>query len=299
MHLQLFKILPVLSLLLVVSIAVAACGKKQVFKKEGSPSFAIKKNPVCLKVVNGIERANIPAIVLLRDKMGAICTGTFLGDNVVLTAAHCMDASPTGGMGLNDGTMPVAMVHLGVVGTPATKNTSPLKDVALLIFKSAKSNVWRKIASKPPTPGDKLMVAGYGQTDFVNDKPTDGRLRYGYNVIDALSPGTATLEYKSPRTTDNLGRGVESMSGRGDSGGPIISGDGIVALTSAGSNDDQNLYEVDFYLFSEAGLKAMEDAEAQGARINGVNGIRKALGRPLKTGAPDSDTTKAVDPTSC
>ena len=299
-HLQLPKLLAVVSLLLGVAITVAACGKKQVFKKEGSPSFgqAGKKKGVCLKVVNGILAANIPAVVQLRSKTSS-CTGTFLGDNVVLTAAHCMDASPTGGMGLSDGTMPVAMVHGGVVDTQATTNTSPLKDVALLIFVSPKSKVWRKIASNPPKQGDALIVAGYGQTDFVNDNDPDGRVRYGYNTVDAISPANATLKYESPKTTDNLGKGVQSMSGRGDSGGPIISGDGIVAITSHGSDDDQNLYETDFYLFSEPGLKAMEDAEAKGAHINGVNGIRKALERPLKPGAPDSDTSTVDDSTSC
>ena len=301
MHLQLPKLLPVVSLLLGVAITVAACGKKQVFKKEGSPSFgqAGKKKGVCLKVVNGILAANIPAVVQLRSKTSG-CTGTFLGDNVVLTAAHCMDTSPTGGMGLNDGTMPVAMVHGGFVDVQATKNRSPLKDVALLIFASPKSKVWRKIASNPPKEGDALMVAGYGQTDFVNNNDPDGRVRYGYNAIDALFPENAILFYRSPKTTDNLGRGADSMSGRGDSGGPIISGDGIVAVTShGGESNDQKLEEFDFYLFSEPGLKAMEDAEAKGAHINGVNGIRKALGRPLKPGAPDSDTSTVDDSTSC
>jgi hypothetical protein len=42
----------------------------------------------------------------------------------------------------------------------------------------------------------------------------------------------------------------------------------------------------------------MEEAEAKGAHITGVNHIRKALGVAEKDGALDSDTVE-IDVTSC
>jgi hypothetical protein len=277
----------------------AGCGKHQVYKKSGIPDFVIaSKQNTCFKVVNGIERVNIPAVVLLTTiEQNSLCTGTFLGDNVVLTAAHCMDTTSTGGMGLIDGTMPVAMVHGGVVGETAP-NARPMQDIAILIFPADTSKSWRKISSNAPKAGDTLVVAGYGQTDLIADNATDGKVRYGFNVVDSVSVDQALFKYQSNSTTNGLGQGQDSISGRGDSGGPIFSGDGQVALTSGGTTDAPIFFEEDFYLFSSQALKVMEEAEAKGAHINGVNHIRKALGVAEKDGALDSDTVE-IDVTSC
>ena len=286
--------------LLLVCMACAAfgagCGKRQVVKKSGVPGFA-KANPSqCFQVVNGIVDTDIPAVVQITtlDQTG-LCTGTFVGDNVVFTAAHCMDTTALGGMGLSNGTMPVSMVHGGVVGENAL-SARPLEDFAILIFPAATSKSWRKIATSAPKAGDAMVVAGYGQTDFINNNASDGKVRYGFNVVDSVSVDQAILKYQSKATTDVLGQ--DSMSGRGDSGGPIFSGDGQVALTSGGSAENGVLFEDDFYLFSSQALEVIERAEAQGAHINGVNHIRKALGVTEKQGALDTDTVD-IDIPSC
>ncbi len=266
----------------------SGCGRKNVEnKRSGIPLSAT--NGFCLKVVNGIEQPDIPAVVmLLTATRDALCTGTFIGDNVVLTAAHCMNSSPTGGMGLKDGTMPVRMVHGGVVGKEAPK-ARPMADLALLIFPPGTSRSWRKISSLPPKAGDLMTIAGFGQTDFVNDNDPDGRVRYGFNFVDSVDQIQGVLKYESPKSTNGLRKGQEAMSGRGDSGGPIISGDGLVALTSGGDFDATTLFEEDLYLFSQNALDALEAAQAAGGNINGVNHVRAALGKPIKDGELDSD----------
>jgi hypothetical protein len=142
------------------------------------------------------------------------------------------------------------------------------------------------------------MIIGFGQTDFVNDNDADGKLRYGFNSVDAVSVANATLNYQSPVSYSGIERGQEAMSGRGDSGGPVIVGDGLVGLTSGGESTESALTEQDFYLFSRPALEVMDSAEAKGARINGVNSIRRVLGVPEKEGAANEDTASALQP-SC
>jgi len=281
---------------LIAALAVlflSACGSKQVIKKSGRPDFAsAAKNSQCLKIINGIAPENgITAVVPLENTSGGLCTGTFMGDNVVFTAAHCMDTSELGGMGLTDGTMPVAMVNGGVTGEDASSanpKARPLKDIAILIFADNTSKAWRRISPEAPQQGSIFVVAGYGETKFLSAGSVDGKVRYGYNTIESIDAAQGILRYQAPESHAGMAAGQEAISGRGDSGGPIINtvNNGVMALTSGG--DDQ--HEEDFYFFSEQALTVMEAAEAKGARINGVNSIRRALGKTLIDDAPDTDT---------
>ena len=281
---------------------LAACGSKQVIKKSGRPDFATSaKSAACFKIINGIAPDNgVTAVIPLENKSsGGLCTGTFMGDNVVFTAAHCMDTSQLGGMGLSNGTMPVAMVNGGIVGVDASSvnpAARPLKDIAILIFADNTSKVWRRISPEAPQQGQMMAVAGYGETKFMSSGSVDGKVRFGYNTIESLDAEQGILRYQAPASHTGMAAGQEAISGRGDSGGPIINifNNGLMALTSGGSDQ----YEEDFYLFSEQALTVMEAAEAKGARINGVNSIRHVLGKPLKDGAPDTDTI-ADDSNGC
>jgi hypothetical protein len=278
----------------VFGIVLPACGNKQISKKGGRPDFATAaKSSQCLKIINGIApEKGLTAVIMLENKStGGLCSGTFMGDNVVFTAAHCMDNSATGGMGLEDGTNPVAMVHGGVIGEDASSANPaarPLRDIAILIFADNTSKAWRRISPEAPREGEIMVVAGYGETRFLSDGNVDGKVRYGYNTIESIDATQGILRYEAPGSHTGMAAGQESISGRGDSGGPIINvfNNGLIALTSGG--DDKK--EEDFYLFSEQALTVIEKAEAKGARINGVNSIRKTLGKPLKDGAPDTDT---------
>lgn len=277
-----------------VGFVLPACGKKQVSKKGGRPDFATAaKISQCFKIINGIAPDNgVTAVVPLENKTaGGLCTGTFLGDNVVITAAHCMDNTALGGMTLSNGTAPTAMVHGGLVGenaSSANQSARPLKDIAILIFADNTSTSWRKITTEEPEAGDLFAVAGYGETQFLSSEGTDGKVRYGYNTVESIDVAQAILRYEAPASHSGIAAGQESISGRGDSGGPLINilDNGIFALTSGG--DDQ--FEEDFYLFTEQALKVIEEAESKGARINGVNSIRRVLGKTLKDSAPDTDT---------
>ena len=288
-----------------LTVALAAC-TNQVVEKAGRPSgLRNSSNGQCPKILNGIVVDNVRAVVSLitkyQDGSEGGCTGTFLGDNVVLTASHCTENTATGSVELADGTKAVAMVRGWTVedkkedrayhdGSPEFKDNTisflkdsdrDSRDIAVLIFPSGTSSSWRNIAPNPPKVGDTIMIAGYGRTSFNQDDSPDGKVRYGSNRIDFLKDGL--LIFESAAGTHPTA-GQDSTSGHGDSGGPVLYEEGVVGVIAAGGTTQA---DYDAYLFSESNLKVLEEAESKGAHINGLNSVRKALGRPVKPEASD------------
>ena len=283
-----------------LTVALVAC-TKQVVGKAGHPSsFRNSSNGQCPKIVNGIVVDNVRAVVKLKIHLQDEfyeCTGTFLGDNVVLTASHCTENTASGNVELADGTKAVAMVrgwtvedkkedHAAHEGSPNGKEGDiwylkdwdrRSRDIAVLIFPSGTSSIWRNIAPNPPKAGDTITIAGYGLTSQNRTDNSDGKVRYGTNSIDYLSSKDGLLIYQSAVGTQPTA-GQDSIAGPGDSGGPVLYEEAVVAVASASSTDET----VNAYLFSEFNFKVLEEAEGKGAHINGLNGVRKALGRPAK-----------------
>jgi hypothetical protein len=284
-----------------LTVALAAC-TNQVVEKAGRPSgLRNSSNGQCPKILNGIVVDNVRAVVSLitkyQDGSEGGCTGTFLGDNVVLTASHCTENTATGSVELADGTKAVAMVRgwtvedkkedqaaeengLGTDLSWAKYFDRKSRDIAVLIFPSGTSSSWRNIAPNPPKVGDTITIAGYGRTSFNQDDSPDGNVRYGSNRIDFLKDGL--LIFESAAGTHPTA-GQDSTSGLGDSGGPVLYEEGVVGVIAAGGTTQADYA----YLFSESNLKVLEEAEGKGAHINGLNSVRKALGRPAKPEASD------------
>lgn len=296
-----------------------ACGENRLGSKAGTRTEIVTTNAgtgsgnssgggggagtgtgTCLKVVNGIVAPQIPGVVMLWTGDGGLCTGTFLGDNVVLTAAHCIDGSPTGNIKVNGRIPSIAAFHAGKTGKAAFYNR-PSLDIALLLFPDNTSRLWRKVASVPPKAGDEMIVTGYGQTNVVKDNPPDGKVRSGRNTVAEVDAEGALFYYDSPMSFTGVPLGDESMSGRGDSGGPVFVGDGVGGLTSGGSVDNkaEMLYGANFLLFSAPGLSAMNKAADGGAHINGINNVRRAMGAQEKDDAPDTESLLVQDDSTC
>ena len=286
-----------------LTVALAAC-TNQVVEKAGRPSgLRNSSNGQCLKIVNGIVVDKVRAVVSLitkyQDGSEGRCTGTFLGDNVVLTASHCTENTESGNVELADGTKAVAMVRGWTVEDKKEDQVAEenwletdlswakyfdrkSRDIAVLIFPSGTSSSWRNIAPTPPKVGDTITIAGYGKTSFNQDDSSDGNVRYGSNSIDYLSSKDGLLMYESTVETQRTA-GQDSGGAPGDSGGPVLYEEGVVAVAAAASSTGTN----NAYLFSESNLKVLEEAEGKGAHINGLNSVRKALGRPAKPETSD------------
>lgn len=201
-----------------------------------------------VKLVNGTEvsREDWPTLVLAdiyvpgTDKPGT-CTGTLVGPNTILVAAHCVD-SP-------DDT-PLPNVQLWIdsrrIELSCERHPDYLKqdyrpsaprgseDFALCLIKDGgrRPAFLKKInyeVVEPEislNPGDKVLMTGYGCSVLnltsdgkLNAVPERGILRIGDEKIDA-----AFETWKSAYVTIRSQRGREPALCPGDSGGPLLTG---------------------------------------------------------------------------
>ncbi len=193
--------------------------------------------------------SSYPAVVMVLAPNGqGLCTGTFISERAVLTAAHCAKSIGKYTVFTSFGTFGTSIVEKfgpGVVDDP--------NDIALLIFETP-------VASRELNQvygihddireGDKVRLVGYG-CDNIDTRTGSGLKRTGTNVVANISD---YIEFLTPRSSSNLGvknsRGIlgpENRSGScfGDSGGPALiemSGEyKVVGVTHAGSSTSSYL----------------------------------------------------------
>lgn len=215
-----------------------------------------------LKVTNGkdIEKSVYPAVILLLDSAkGAICTGTFIDDETVITAAHCTmggeDVDPV--TGRVDHT-----ISLVEMIDPAEKKVKKIADsvavyrnpewdkafekrqvnkydLGVIKFPKGTSQNYRKISSKQAAAKDEFTIVGFGlnyvpkdQNDM--DPSSAGIKRMGKNKVESLSEGFIMFN-GALKTTTADGTNVNASSG--DSGGPMFIDGKLVGVTSGGGRD--------------------------------------------------------------
>ena len=107
-----------------------------------------------------------------------------------------------------------------VMGTP---------DVALLRTTEDCGLPWYPPIAHGVTPGESVIVAGYGVTGTMRQgfDIADGRLRAGTNTVDRIEGVTLVC------VANQRGSSMEAMIGPGDSGGPLFVGSGSGARLAA------------------------------------------------------------------
>lgn len=256
--------------------AMTACGSSQLLTQKNpkatNDQSENRSKKACFNLVNGVETQEHDAVVILETASG-YCTGTFVSDTTMITAAHCANASKNGGIKYRK-IPPTDIIHYGKV---AGSNSKVWEDLMIVIFPAGTGKSFVTLHHKAPQANDRVMVVGFGQTDLVNDNKPDGKKRKGSNKLTAIQENNSVLVYEAPQSPVGLAAGEQVMAGRGDSGGPVFAdGGGLVGIVSRGSLEPK-LIEYDVNLFSVESLKLMEAAISRGAKINGIEHARNLV----------------------
>ena len=208
-----------------------------------------------LKVTNGAKAgAAFPAVVSLNLQAGqtsGMCTGTFVNDSQVVSAAHCIFAVLEGGGDASsmkfvnersDGSVTETSAlkfayHPDYVNDPTVLNKN---DIAVLTFPRGSAPAAVRLYGRRPKVGQNFTIVGFGLNDYDRDTQGNqvgsggGVKRMGTNKIQSISNGM--IEFTGvPTAADGvIPQGQNVASGSGDSGGPLLIDGALAATTSGG-----------------------------------------------------------------
>lgn len=207
------------------------------------------------RIVNGTPTAGFPSVGALLagdgpDSAGIICSGTLIGCQTFLTAAHCVcdtvgsDCQSGGPAVANPSGLFVFLEHAGVFGVdridvhPAFD--FPVADVAVLHLATAVTGVRPTPlnTTAAPTPGMPGAIVGFGNSGALADY---GLKRAGQVLSAACTPDISSVTSTCFDFEEPIGPpGTDSDTCNGDSGGPLFvdfgCGPNVAGLTSGGSN---------------------------------------------------------------
>lgn len=293
-------------LLLILFSALVATACQQVDSKSDLRFDDCQKQPEKLKpsfkIVDGSETTRRDAVVLLAGfrtnddgkKEFVTCTGVFLSSSTLLTAAHCIDKTPTGGLSyipgvrvnksqfqfesqmvelVNKGVKPLMAVHAGMLSNVASTDDIKNKlDLAILLFPAATAPAFMPLLNRAPLVGELVTMVGFGYDS--PDKSTqleDIVKREGDSVVSKWQPMLSNIHVVSADTNragQILSTSKYAYTAHGDSGGPLIVAGNVVGILSGGSEIKDGVdsaYYVD--LNSNDSKELMRFAKEKGADI--------------------------------
>ncbi|MDC0253432.1 trypsin-like serine protease [Bacteriovoracales bacterium] len=227
-----------LFLLLLVSCgkkeqATSFCGSSVVNGKEvkENVTLEVSKNKcgVSLKM-NG----SFPSVVSLKTSHG-LCTGTFINDHTILTAAHCFsDNFNVDSNGQVD--VAVSIKEKKAVSTQVIINQKYFLeeknykyDQALIFVPKGTSKDSLELYEGAIEEKGQIYSVGFGNNKKENGRLVgSGKKRWGTNVIEEIKDNFIILD----GTSINEKNGEDVSIGQGDSGGPLIYKNKVLGIAS-------------------------------------------------------------------
>lgn len=218
-----------------LAVVITACGRNESVSD--------------VDITNGfsLSESDRPAVRAIKIDDKFYCTGTFLSDRTMLTAAHCVNNKRALSSYIVLGRSPISIFYYGepsqflATGKPTFKEAIR-SDSALLIFGEAMVHVrsFPKLSRKRPVSGDLVTLVGYGLANELQ-RESAGHKRRGQSVVV-----TADTDYEpwfietdglpGPPKASKLKRGTYSGTLAGDSGGPMFAKDDSILGTSSWGN---------------------------------------------------------------
>lgn len=259
--------------LALASTLTAACAEKPSDKKADQPKSEDKGPETCLAIVSGKKTTDFPSVGLLAmvqdGKVKGVCTGTFVGRNTILTAAHCASEDPdvvvyvpghdvdfgttteARAAALKKGKRPKKVLLLGKDiafghGDSMDPSKDSRRDLAILIFEDDVAPAVTPILERRAKEGETATIVGYGDTSIPEggSPPSDAsrvtkrrgtnKVRYwDEELFGPADDGVLLLTGAAETSGDK----AVSMAGHGDSGGPLLVNDAIAGVASTGTHE--------------------------------------------------------------
>ncbi len=202
----------------IVGLGITACGPTPSDGLDGGDQRESITHGKAVKASSDLSKV-VVAVVAEKTEGQALCTGSILSENLILTAAHCVDGNPTQvrivfATKVKEASAEQIRVARGVFQNPFWKNPNTEKqgDLAIIQFSGGLPEGFTSVRLVPKTykvtTGDSVIFVGYGVTD--------GLERTGSGVL-RTTKSTVTGQ-QSP--TEILTDGKETSVCFGDSGGP-------------------------------------------------------------------------------
>lgn len=152
-------------------------------------------------------------------KLGSGCSGAFIRNDVILTAAHCFGSGGTRNVTIREGENNVRTVSANVIIHPSYTGTGDRFDDTALVFVNGNlpwvRNPWL-LYRGPTTKGTRLHIYGYGNTTLNG---------YGFNSPNSLRYGDGgarvKVDYHKGTGYFRATAGTARVC-KGDSGGPAV-----------------------------------------------------------------------------
>lgn len=225
--------------LICISLVIVACGN------QGEHSQT--------KIINGIvttpDTDEFPAVVNVinyNDPESGYCTGTFISDSVLLTAAHCMQNATPANVKVGEISSVSLYVNQNFKVNSDDKSTY---DLALVLFPRNTSQDHIKISDYVMQGNEKITMVGFGHSDYSWDNtqqtyipsncsnPKIKRVGFNsfWNIPEAKERGVFWTTGNTRNRYIGNGNGEVAATAPGDSGGPLIYEEKLVGVCSSGA----------------------------------------------------------------